>query len=322
MPIYYDRARKRWRYEFDRYIDGQRQRTTKLLPKAWTRHEAQAFADQHDPRIYAVASGSVKPRPLISEAVRLYLEEHAPGLKNLAILEREFALCLPWYEGRHMDELADVARENVRAKGENGKPLAPATVKNRLAYLRAACRWAWKTHNMGEHDPAERMTMPRVRNERHRYITRLEALQLARKVTNLDARAAVLVAFYSGMRLGEVMRAEPTPRGWLLADTKNGERRLVPIHPKVAHLARSWPRDVASRTVQGAFNRAAAAVGQDNLRFHDLRHSAASEMINAGVDLFTVGGVLGHKAAASTKRYSHLANDTLAQAIGAIGGRR
>ena len=54
-------------------------------------------------------------------------------------------------------------------------------------------------------------------------------------------------------------------------------------------------------------------------RLHDLRHSAASAMINAGVDLYTVGGVLGHQSATSTKRYSHLATSTLAAAVSMIG---
>jgi integrase len=318
VPIYFDRARKRWRYEFDRYIDGRRQRTTKLLPKGWTRAQADAFAQEHDPRLFALATGAVKPRPLISQAVHLYLTQHAPGLKNFKSLERELANCMPAYEGRHIDELAEVAREYASAQA---KTLAPATVKNRMSYLRAACRWAWKHHNLGDHDPAEKMTLPKVRNERHQYIDRAQLLRIARRITNIDARAVVLVLFYSGMRLGEALRAEPTKRGWLLADTKNGERRLIPIHRKVAYLARDWPREIADRTVQGCFSRAVQACGLTDLRVHDLRHSAASAMINAGVDLYTVGGVLGHKAAASTKRYSHLANETMAQAVALIGKR-
>ena len=43
------------------------------------------------------------------------------------------------------------------------------------------------------------------------------------------------------------------------------------------------------------------------------------ELINAGVDLFTVGRVLGHKDPRSTQRYSHLAIDTLTAAVGKIG---
>ncbi|GAC1611339.1 MAG: hypothetical protein NVS3B3_22250 [Aquirhabdus sp.] len=53
-----------------------------------------------------------------------------------------------------------------------------------------------------------------------------------------------------------------------------------------------------------------------------MRNSATSEMINAGVDLYTVGGVLGHKSAQSTKRYSHLATKTLAEAVAKIGKRK
>lgn len=318
MPIYRDKARARWRYEFSRIVDGRRRRATKLLPAAWTRAQAEAYGQERDAHLYAVATGALKQQPLISEAVRLYLTEHAPNLKN-HLLERDLALVMPAYRGRTMDELAAVAREYAKAHAET---LKPATVKLRMAYLRAACRWAWKTHGLGDHDPAERMTLPPVRNERHRYATRRQVLQIARAIAHREARAVVLVAFYSGMRLSECMRAEPTTTGWLLADTKNGERRLVPIHPKLAHLARRWPPDVPQRTVQSWFVWAVRWLGIEDLRFHDLRHSSASAMINEGVPLYTVGAVLGHKAAASTKRYSHLDTSTLDEAIKRIGRRR
>jgi len=57
------------------------------------------------------------------------------------------------------------------------------------------------------------------------------------------------------------------------------------------------------------------AAGLPDLRIHDLRHSAASFMVNSGVDLFAVGKVLGHASVQSTQRYSHLANDTLLAAV-------
>ena len=57
----------------------------------------------------------------------------------------------------------------------------------------------------------------------------------------------------------------------------------------------------------------------DWLHFHDLRHSAASAMINADIDLYTVGAVLGHKSSESTKRYAHLATKKIEQAILKIG---
>lgn len=311
MPIYYDRARKRWRYEFDRYVDGRRQRTTKLLPKAWSREEAQAYAHEKDNRLYLVATGAIKRRPLISEAVALYLRERAPQLKNKS-LERELANCLDAYAGKHMDELADVARKYAE---DHAEALKPATVRNRMSYLRAACRWAWKRHGLGAHDPGERMTLPPANNARQVYLSRLEVVRIARAIRNSEARAVVLVAFRSGMRLSECLRAVPTERGWMLADTKNGDVRLVPIDPKVAYLARRWPPATAARTVQERFRVAAEGMGRDDVTFHTLRHSAASAMVNGGVDLFAVGAVLGHKAPASTKRYAHFANDVMAAAL-------
>jgi site-specific recombinase XerD len=59
-----------------------------------------------------------------------------------------------------------------------------------------------------------------------------------------------------------------------------------------------------------------------HVRLHDLRHSAASEMIHAGFDLYTVGAVLGHKSPVSTARYAHLAHARLRDAVGSIGGKK
>jgi len=42
-------------------------------------------------------------------------------------------------------------------------------------------------------------------------------------------------------------------------------------------------------------------------------------MVNAGVDLYTVGAVLGHKSSASTRRYAHLNTENLEKAVGMIG---
>jgi site-specific recombinase XerD len=68
-------------------------------------------------------------------------------------------------------------------------------------------------------------------------------------------------------------------------------------------------------SIKHAWQTARSEARLSDLRIHDLRHSAASFMINSGVDLFAVGRVLGHANHASTMRYSHLANDTLLAAV-------
>ena len=55
--------------------------------------------------------------------------------------------------------------------------------------------------------------------------------------------------------------------------------------------------------------------GMPHVRFHDLRHTTASWLINSGVDLYTVGKILGHSGQQTTARYSHLSTATLEQAM-------
>tara|TARA_Y100000588_G_scaffold352271_1_gene404782 strand:- start:157 stop:408 length:252 start_codon:yes stop_codon:yes gene_type:complete len=52
-----------------------------------------------------------------------------------------------------------------------------------------------------------------------------------------------------------------------------------------------------------------------HVRFHDLRHNAASHKVMAGADLRTVGAILGHKDPKIPQRYAHLAPDHLKDAI-------
>jgi integrase len=312
----------RWLYQFDRVIAGRRTRANRLLPKGWTRAQAQAFDQRETARLYEVATGGERPDPLIADAVLLYLQDHAPRLKNFRDIEGALALLSPAYEGKTFAALPDIAREYAKSAD-----VGPATVRNRLAYLRAACRWAWTTHAMGEHDPAERMVLPKVKNARQVYLTRAQMLRIARRMGLCWSRDAARVAFYTGWRISEVLDASPLEIAGGLAlsipDTKNGQPRIVPVHPKVAHLVRGhWPPQVTKWTVSKAVKAAMVDEGLGHARLHDLRHSAASEMINAGIDLYTVGGVLGHKSAVSTARYAHLAAEKLRGAVLMIGGKK
>lgn len=234
-------------------------------------------------------------------------------------VEHLSAIGWAWH-GKRISELPAVAKAVRDEPNEPGKkPRAAATIKQRLAYLKSACRWAWKKHGLTEHDPTTRMLMPDVNNERHNFRGRREMLMAARACTNWYGQIAIRVGFYSAMRLGEQMRATVEGDVFVLHDTKNGDRRSIPIHPKIKHLAKFYPLPGPKITMQRAWERARDAVGLHGSTFHDLRHWAASEMINNGVDLYTVGAILGHRDARSTMRYSHLNTRTLAKAVEKIG---
>lgn len=315
MPIRWDKRNKRWRYEFDRFIAGRRHRYSRLLPAGWSQAQADAFDRSESARLYAVAAGIQDADPLIEAAVSLYLSDKT-NLKSYKSTAEHLAAILPHYLGRRMSELPEVAREVCAL------PMAPATNRNRLAVLKAACRWAWKRHNLTPSDPTARMQLPPVRNERHVYATRREMLALARAADRHDLRVLIRAAFYTGMRLGELMRVEVQGQRLILADTKNGERRVIPAHSRILCLLRYLPLTAPKITLQRAFQRARVRAKLPHIHIHDLRHSAASEMVNAGVDLYVVGAVLGHKDSRSTRRYAHLTGATLADAVSAIGGRK
>lgn len=314
MPIYRDKRSGRWRFDFDKYVDGRRLRRRQLLPAGWSRAQADAFDRKEGAALYALAAGIAKPRHLIGQAVAGYVRYHLPGLKTERKTAREITYMQDWYAGRAIDELPAVCTEYTE---DQRGALKPATVKNRIAYLRAACRWAWKHLGLADSDPGARVIVPTVRNAREVTIDRAQLVALARACKDRGTRALIRIAFYSGLRLGEQYSAERVPGLFILRDTKNGSPRVVPIHPKAASAARV-PLTPRSQ-VDYWWRKARAAVGLDHVTLHDLRHSAASAMINEGVDLATVGAVLGHKSAASTKRYSHWQTARLAEALGTIG---
>lgn len=319
MPIYRDKKRGTFVFEFDKRINSERVRAVKHLPKTWNQAQADAYDRAESARLYAIATRVERAEYSIEDAVDVYLRERVPKLKTADNVTRELFLLFPVYQGRPLDALADVCKAYaLKGRKEDGTPLSPASIRNRIRYLTAAARYGWKHHNMGERDPAARVTVPTVRNERQHYSTRREMLTICKLCKNHNARMAIRIGFYSGMRLSEILRAKVSGTAWVLADTKNGNPRIVPIHPRVAVCARKLVK--APRiTIQDNWQRARDLAGLHHLHFHDLRHSSASEMINAGIDLYTVGAVLGHKDARSTKRYAHLATGALSVAVGKIG---
>lgn len=316
MPIYRDKRTGCWRYDFDRYVNGERVRRRQLLPAGWTRAEADAFDRKESAALYAIATGIAKPRATIDAAIACYLRERAAELKHSANLLREIEATRPWWMGRPLEDLAAVCAEY---SADQHGALKPATIKNRIAYLRAACRWAWKRHGMGDSDPGARVVSPTVRNARQVTVSRAQMVALARACPHRGVRALIRILYWTGMRVSEAQRAKRGHGVFMLADTKNGSPRIVPMLPIITSASRV-PMPPRSK-IDYWWPMARRICGLERVTLHDLRHSTATAMVDAGIDLGTVGAVLGHKSAATTKRYAHHGVQRLADALGAMRKR-
>lgn len=137
----------------------------------------------------------------------------------------------------------------------------------------------------------------------------------------------VVIALNTGMRKGEILSLE-----WRMIDlkngsirlenTKNGDKRNVPLNNTVMEVLRSLPRAINdgklfANTLHkwGAFDLAVRKAGIKDFHFHDLRHTFASWLVMAGANLTTIKELLGHRSITMTLRYAHLSKDHRAAAV-------
>ncbi|MDO8948251.1 MAG: site-specific integrase, partial [Desulfocapsaceae bacterium] len=67
-----------------------------------------------------------------------------------------------------------------------------------------------------------------------------------------------------------------------------------------------------------SFDTVRAKAGLEDVHLHDLRHTAASHLLMAGVDIRTLAEILGHKTLQMVHRYTHLLNDHKLKAVDLI----
>jgi integrase len=116
-----------------------------------------------------------------------------------------------------------------------------------------------------------------------------------------------------------------------LHDTKNGEKREVYINEQVKTALIRMPRNAESpyvfcgsngkpyHDIRKSFWTALRKSGIKEFHFHDLRHTFASQLVMAGIDLNTVRELLGHKDIRMTLRYSHLSSSHKKHAVDVLG---
>ncbi|MDP2902970.1 MAG: site-specific integrase [Methylovulum sp.] len=222
-----------------------------------------------------------------------------------------------------------------------GTQRAPATVVQYMlalshAFTIAVNEWGWL-----EDSPMRKVKNPSTPRGRVRFLDddeRARLLVACKESSNTWLYLCTVLALSTGMRQGELMGLKwqdvNLKDGFIiLHETKNGERRRVPLsglglsllkeHGKVRRIDTQLlfpsernpqkPMDL-TRPWRDALDRA----GITDFHWHDLRHCTASYLAMNGASLAEIAEILGHKTLQMVKRYAHLSDGHVSNVVASM----
>ena len=315
--------------------------------------EAVAWAAKTEADMRARRHFGASKRHKLAELLDRYEATALPRLKSAADVKAKLAFWRTEHgEKLLLDITPDViaqARDKLKAlpKLRGGDARSAADVNRTLAALSSACSYGVKELGWLERNPVERVSKMQEPKGRVRFLAKDDELPklltACRQSSNTNLYLAVLLALTTGARQAEVMglrwpQIDLAARTATLEDTKNGEKRTLPLSREVVSILqernkvrnlkddRLFPPKPGSKSpfldLRAPFATAIEDAGLGkyegeekdrkfipNFRWHDLRHTAASYMMMNGVSPLEIAKILGHRTMAMVARYSHLAND-------------
>lgn len=241
---------------------------------------------------------------------------------------------LPALGRLYLDEIG--RGDIVRLLGRHRAGHMPASTNRVLVLCRYIFNCALKWEEPGlERNPTSGIALYPENNRRERYLKQDEARRLFAELESSPNRQLpriVAMLLLTGARKREVLDArwqdmDLDKRQWRIVFTKAGRPRHVPLSRGAMRLLASLPRGAGSVylfpnpktgrpyvSVFHSWNTARRRAGLADVRMHDLRHSFASYVVNAGRSLYEVQTLLGHAHMSTTQRYAHLSQESLLQA--------
>jgi integrase len=263
----------------------------------------------------------------VKDLLERYLRDHSAPNKAALTHRRDRSLAahlLRAFGEVPLDQLRPARlaeyKANRRAQG-----IAPKTLNDELmllghAYKLAMMEWEWVTDN-----PVLRIAKEKVRNLIERWLTPEEEQRLL-AVSPRWLQELIVFALHTGMRRGEILKLEWSQvdlarRTLTILEQKNGARDTLPVNAtamavlQARHAVRTKSTEAVfmngaghareARNLLRAFYPAMRKAGITRFRFHDLRHTFATRLIQAGVDVYTVQKLGRWKTISMVLRYAH-----------------
>lgn len=269
------------------------------------------------------------------EMIEKFAKEYVPSRSkkpygsNLQTLLNFFGDC----------SLSAITPKTVSAyKGKRrAEGILAATINHELAVLKRIFNVAVKEWEWFHSNPIAGVSLETGVNERDRWATHEEEEKLLSYCPDWF-KDAVTFALNTGLREGELVNLswkdgiDLFRKTVVVVKSKNNEKRTIPMNEKVFEMLRrkSRVRPMHGRVfywekgplnvyvIQYQFKKACRKAGIEDLHFHDLRHTFATRLIQAGVDLYTAQRLLGHKTSSMTARYAHHSTESLRSSVEAL----
>ena len=338
----------KWRYrKVVQLPDGSKTRIFGT-PAINTKLEAERAEREHIAR-------TLNPPPKAKEVIRFktFVQDKwwptypkAAGNRHTTVREKEQHLrlhLLPVLGELRLDQVRGEAVDRLFAALLD-KGLGAKSRKNVRATLRRILASAVEWDYLDAIPPLPRIKVPDAKFD---FFSKEETSQLLAAARGREAHLVLLFALRTGARAGEQLAFEWDDVDWRngfvvfrrsstdgrVTPTKSGRERRVPITGELraalrAHRHLRGPR-VFCNEDGSPFSRwqlherlwtACRRAGLRKVRWHDLRHSFASQLVVEGVPLRQVQAWLGHSTIHMTMRYSHLAPNSGAELIGVLDG--
>lgn len=320
---------KKWQAEIDRA--GQKTQTGTFSTKAETLRWVRLIEGEMDRGIFV--SRKEAESTTLHDALGRYEKEVSilkKGHKQEAKRIRQWQAHK--LASRHLANLrgADFAqyRDERLSSGTSGSTIRLDMALVSHLFTVAAKEWGMESLD----NPVHKIRLPPPGKARDRRMTEQEWNDL---LTALEKRSrssftvpAVKFAVETAMRQGEITGirwewVDLKGRVIYLPETKNGEARAVPLSSKAMAILAALPRSISGRVfaitgdgLSRSFAVAARNSGVPDVRFHDLRHEAASRLFEKGFNPMEAAAVTGHKTLQMLKRYTHLRPEDLAKKLG------
>jgi len=209
--------------------------------------------------------------------------------------------------------------------------VSKVTVNKEVACLRLMFNLAIKWEK-ADSNPVRKIKMFKEEVRSLRILTHDEERKLL-EASCEHLQLMIITALNTGMRRGEIFaltweEVDFKNRVITVEHTKTGEARKIPMNELLTSTLKDVKKDNANvfckldgtpyGDIKTAFLAALRRSGIKHCRFHDMRHTFATRLVMAGVDLVTVKELLGHRSIETTMIYSHPTPEHKRRAVEAV----